>query len=240
MKLYKKIFYVTLAIAVLLTLILAGKHLLFLFFSVVGLWLASNTNEKETKVEEEVSTAQQIQTELLDQADQLKIRSGQVKESSKARREGRYKKTSLLLIILVALRALVVDPVLAADDLLYIPASYEELRDLYIMADQEVRERDELISQYQALIEDYEKSLRELNILVTLLQEISREKDVAIAVKDELITLNKKAGWGVTGVLMVGDKFGYTVGLIRVEDWWGWQINYSPAGLLSLGLSIYL
>lgn len=239
MKLYKKIFYFTLSILVPFMFILAGKHLLFLLFSALGLWFASNINEKEKKVEEELVTQQQRQDQLLEEADHLKDRFAQMQESSKARREGRHKRSILILIILVAFRAIAGESVLATDDL-YIPSSYEELRELYILADQEVRERDELLSQYQALIGDYEKSVQELNKLVTLLQEICREKDLTIAVKDELITLNKKAGWGVTGGIMVGNEFSYTLGLNRVGDWWGWQINYSPAGLVNFGLSIYL
>ena len=58
-------------------------------------------------------------------------------------------------------------------------------------------------------------------------------------VKKEINALQKRRAWGITGGLNVGNELGYSLGVIHVGAW-GWQINYAPSGLLSLGLSIYL
>ena len=238
MKRYKKIFYFTLVIAVLFTLIISRKQFLLVILSALGLCFRSSIKEKEKEVEEKITTQHLRQIDLRDRTNKLKYRFDQWQKSSKARRTGRLKNL-ILLIILATFWVMTSAPVLAANDL-YIPESYEELRELYILADQEIWERDELIREYQVLVEDYENLLRELKMLIKRLQEISEEKDLTIAAQEQIITLHKKPTWGITGGLTVSGELGYNLGIIRLRDWWGWQINYSPSGSLFLGLSIYL
>jgi len=238
LKSYQKIFYFTLAISVLVILIVAGKYFSLVFLAALGLWLGHNTSEKEKKVEEEIKAQKQSQTALFNRTQELEKRFEQLKNASEARRKGK-KPSNLLLFIFLVFTAMLSKPVSAADNL-YIPESYEELRALYILVDREVRVRDELIGQYQALIADYENTICELNQLVQRLQEINSEKDLANVVKKEINALQKRRAWGITGGLNVGDELGYSLGIIHVRGVWGWQINYAPSGLLSLGLSIYL
>lgn len=240
MKAYKKTFYFTLGVLVLVILLIAGRHLLTTVLTVLGLWLGRKITEEEKKIDDEIKEQHQDQKDLFARAERLMNKYVKLKKSSERRKEGRHnpKFPVIILIILVSFGAMTSDLALATDDL-YIPENYEELRELYILADQEVRARNELITEYQVLIEDYQNSLRKLNALVNRLQEISEEKDMTIAVKDELIAVYEKPAWGLTGGLVLGERLGYTLGIIRLHDWWGWQVYYLRPGSLSLGLSLY-
>lgn len=218
-------------------LFVAGKYLSFVLFSALGYWLSRRINEKEKKVETEIKKEDQSQMELLKRTAELQHRFEQLQNLSAARRKG--KKINILpLLLLVIFTIMPPEPAFATADL-YIPESYEELRALYILADREVRERDELILQYQELIGDYQKRIQELNLLLQSLQEINREKELVIAAKDQIITLQQKNGWGITGGLNIGKDIGYYLGVIRRYGSWGWLIHYSPPDWLSLGLGIY-
>lgn len=240
---YRKFLYYTLMVFVFLILLIAGKHLVMVILTALGLWFGRKINQEEERVADEIKTNSRRQAELRSKAEELTNRFERLQESSKRRRRGNHK-IIFLLILSAVFGAGRTGITLAAGDL-YIPESYEELRELYIMADREVRERDKLITEYQALVVDYEKSLQELTGLVNRLQKINREKDLLIAVKEETMRARARAAytkpaWGINCGLAVGEKTGYTLGIFRRRGWWGWFMNYSSSGPLAFGLSVYL
>ena len=234
---YKKFLYYTFITCIFLVLLISGRHLAMVIITAAGLWYGREIAKEEKEIADEIKTGSRQQAKLMEKREELAERFKWMQESSKQRREGNYK-IILLFIPLLLFGTGTAGIALAAGDL-YIPESYEELRELYIMADREVRERDELLAEYQALVEDYEKSLQELTGLVNRLQEINREKDLLIAVKEKTIAACTRSAWGINCGLAVGEKTGYVLGIARRQGWWGWFMNYSSPGSVAFGLSVF-
>src|SRR5690554_357125 len=227
---YRKFLYYTLMVFVFLILLIAGKHLVMVILTALGLWFGRKINQEEERVADEIKTNSRRQAELRSKAEELTNRFEWLQESSKRRRRGNHK-IIFLLILSAVFGAGRTGITLAAGDL-YIPESYEELRELYIMADREVRERDKLITEYQALVVDYEKSLQELTGLVNRLQKINREKDLLIAVKEETMRARARC----IHKTRLGNK-------LRIG---GWRENrlyfghFSPAGLVGMVYELFI